>query len=68
MVFGALDTPLGLLLLAGGAGMLLGYAAGMLLGISRGREEVISRARQLMVRGKLDFNIEAILRGRAPAD
>ena len=68
MVLGALDTPIGLLLLGAGAGLLLGYAAGLLLGLSRGREEVISRARQLMVRGKLDFNIESILKGRTRAE
>jgi hypothetical protein len=58
--------PLGLLLLGGG--LIFGYAAGMLMGISRGKEAVIRRARMLMVRGKMDFSIDPILRGRTPGD
>ena len=46
-----------------GGGGLAGYALGMLVGTLRGREQVIRRVRTLILRGKLEFDLEPFLRG-----
>jgi hypothetical protein len=48
------------------ATLLLGFAIGFLLGktvgLARGRDVVIQKVKGLVVKGKVDFNIEDILR------
>jgi hypothetical protein len=45
-------------------GLLLGYAIGMLIGVSRGRQQLIKKIKLLVVREKIDFDVDKLLQSK----
>jgi len=55
------------LIISLGLGFFAGFLIGKTLGLSEGKEAVIQKVKNLIVRGKVDFNIEELLRSELHA-
>ena len=48
------------------AAVVLGFAVGIKIGIAKGKNEVIARVKRLVVQGRIDFDLEDMLRRKKP--
>ncbi|MBI5471923.1 MAG: hypothetical protein HY961_06215 [Ignavibacteriae bacterium] len=47
-------------------GILTGILSGIIIGRAKGEADVIRKVKQLVIRGKLDFDLEEMLRSKVP--
>ena len=45
-------------------GLFLGYATGMAIGVSKGKQQLIKKIKLLVLREKIDFDIDKLLRSK----
>ena len=45
-------------------GLFLGYAIGMAIGVSNGKQQLIKKIKLLVLREKIDFDIDKLLRSK----
>jgi len=45
-------------------GLFLGYAIGMAIGVSKGKQQLIKKIKLLVLREKIDFDIDKLLRSK----